>query len=86
MIDKMTESDGDVHEKEKEFLVNLIKALDWIFTSVQVDQLMVRFVPLLGYRSMIDRISQAAGIRVCYQGVNDLVIQPTFTYATLYFR
>jgi hypothetical protein len=28
MIDKMTESDGDVHEKEKEFLVNLIKALD----------------------------------------------------------
>ena len=27
MIDKMTESDGRVHLKEKEFLVNLIKAL-----------------------------------------------------------
>lgn len=27
MIDKMTESDGDVHQKEKEFLVNLIQVL-----------------------------------------------------------
>jgi len=27
IIDKMTESDGDVHEKEKEFLVNLIRIL-----------------------------------------------------------
>ena len=27
MIDKMTESDGNVHQKEKEFLVNLIQIL-----------------------------------------------------------
>ena len=27
MIDKMTESDGTVHQKEKEFLVNLINIL-----------------------------------------------------------
>ena len=27
MIDKMTESDGDVHQKEKDFLVNLIRIL-----------------------------------------------------------
>jgi uncharacterized tellurite resistance protein B-like protein len=27
MIDKMTESDGAVHQKEKEFLVNLIRIL-----------------------------------------------------------
>ena len=27
MIDKMTESDGSVHQKEKEFLVNLIQML-----------------------------------------------------------
>ena len=27
MIDKMTESDGAVHQKEKEFLVNLIQIL-----------------------------------------------------------
>jgi uncharacterized tellurite resistance protein B-like protein len=27
MIDKMTESDGAVHQKEKEFLVNLIQML-----------------------------------------------------------
>lgn len=27
MIDKMTESDGSVHQKEKDFLVNLIQTL-----------------------------------------------------------
>jgi hypothetical protein len=30
MIDKMSESDGTVHQKEKEFLVNLINILRWI--------------------------------------------------------
>jgi hypothetical protein len=34
MIDKMAESDGSVHQKEKEFLVNLIRILRWIFELV----------------------------------------------------